>query len=341
MRRTPNTWQNRLMIACTVILLGMPLAALIYGWAVLNVPAQTQYKIGIVCSIASWVLGVVLVFLHVIWPLNQLRRALSGTKGFTGVRSDADPSMIELRRLIATIECQYEQEYQLEMLKKEAELNALQSQINPHFLYNTLDSIRGRLIGEGLREESQIVESLSNLFRYSISPKAVYNTLDQELENVENYMRIMRYRFGDRLRFIREIDESVPYIRHCELPKLTLQPIVENAILHGMEKRSDGGTITIRASITEAGLSICVEDNGVGMEPEVLDRLAIKFREGAPVQQPSGGGIALVNVHERIRMRYGENYGVAVYSDVGLGTQVNLLLPVMMMPEQTPDGRRG
>ncbi|MEG2623797.1 MAG: histidine kinase, partial [Clostridia bacterium] len=96
---------------------------------------------------------------------------------------------------------QREREYSLEMLKKEAELNALQSQINPHFLYNTLDSIRGQLVAEGMTDAADILEALSKLFRYSINPKTVYNTLEQELDNIDNYMRILHYRFGDRIAF--------------------------------------------------------------------------------------------------------------------------------------------
>ncbi len=129
-----------------------------------------------------------------------------------------------------------EKQRSLEALKKEAELNSLRSQINPHFLYNTLDSIRGHLMSLGFSDAAEIIESLSNLFRYSIDPRAVYNTLEQELDNVADYMRIMRFRLGDRLRFQTVVDARDEYILNCEMPKLTLQPIVENAIEHGLAR---------------------------------------------------------------------------------------------------------
>ncbi|MEG1515506.1 MAG: sensor histidine kinase [Clostridia bacterium] len=223
---------------------------------------------------------------------------------------------------------QREREYSLEMLKKEAELNALQSQINPHFLYNTLDSIRGQLVAEGMTDAADILEALSKLFRYSINPKTVYNTLEQELDNIDNYMRILHYRFGDRIAFSHVIEGDVAFVMNCEMPKLTLQPIVENAVQHGMEHREEDGRIVVRAAISEKGLHICVEDNGAGIAPERLDELNKKLSEGAPIQKTQGSGIALINVNERIRMLYGEYYGLYVYSDEGIGTEVHIWLPV-------------
>ena len=319
-------------LAAGLVLMAVPLVASAVGG---GAGGWVVWTLSAVC----WGAGALLVGLKLYRPLLRVRRALDGARADAaraslGQSVRGNPLAEELMQLVSTIERQYEQEYTLEMLKKEAELRALQSQINPHFLYNTLDSIRGRLIGEGLRQESQIVEALSNLFRYSINPNAVYNTLYQELENVENYMRIIRYRFGDRLSFAREIDDESGIIYHCELPKLTLQPLVENAIQHGMERRASGGLVTVRASISQMGLHICVQDNGGGVEAEKLDQLNRMFRTGAPVQSGSeGGGIALVNVSERIRMRYGEPYGLIMYSGEGLGTQVHILLPVQLMPD--------
>ncbi len=332
-----KTWGRTWTWVCALTLVGAPL--LVLTAAFLNAKVSAPFWGASVCC---WILGAVLIARWLVRPLALVRRVLEGSRADSPDHDNSiksDPMIGELIELTRVIERQYEQEYTLEMLKKEAELGALQSQINPHFLYNTLDSIRGRLIGEGLSEESKIVESLSNLFRYSISPRTVYNTLEQELENVENYMRIMRYRFGDRLQYTVEVDEESPFIYHCELPKLTLQPLVENAIGHGMEKRAGGGKITVRASITEAGLAITVEDDGAGMEGELLDKLNHMFKTGTPAKpQSESGGIALYNVNERIRMRYGDRYGLTMYSGKGLGTQVNILLPVMLMPEGSAAG---
>ena len=165
-----------------------------------------------------------------------------------------------------------EKEHKLEALKKEAELYALRSQINPHFLYNTLDSIRGQLIGNDLADVAEIIESLSNLFRYSIDSRTVYNTLEQELDNVRDYMRIMRFRLGDRVSFQVLIDPSEMFILNCEVPKLTLQPIVENAIEHGLAHTAGNGKIILRATAFEDRIAIVVSDNGGGIDPERLEK---------------------------------------------------------------------
>lgn len=227
--------------------------------------------------------------------------------------------------LLRTMNSQREQRYSLEILKKQAELNALQSQINPHFLYNTLDSIRGQLMGAGIDSAAETIESLSNLFRYSINPKTVYNTLEQELENIKNYMNIITYRFGRRIQLRVMIDDE--RILDCEMPKLTLQPIIENSIHHGLGNRDRNGQITIRVFASDRGLHVQVSDNGVGISKDMLDELNHKFRNGSPILQTQGSGIALVNVNERIRMRYGEDYGLYVNSDTGVGTEVQILLP--------------
>lgn len=234
--------------------------------------------------------------------------------------------------LLIQLQQQRENDYSLEVLKKQAELNALQSQINPHFLYNTLDSIRGQLMAEDLIDAADIIESLSKLFRYSINPKAIYNTLEQELDNVENYMRIIRYRFGDRFILKKVIDPQNDSIFNCEIPKLTLQPLVENAIQHGLEPKANNGIIIIRAFLSDAALHISVEDNGVGVKDSILDELNDKFSRGAVVQEKQSSGIALVNVNERIRLLYGAKYGLHVNSAEGMGTEIHILLPASVAP---------
>lgn len=248
----------------------------------------------------------------------------------------------DILRLVSLAYAQGDKERMLEALKKEAELNSLRSQINPHFLYNTLDSIRGQLMTLGAYDASDIIESLSNLFRYSINPRTVYNTLEQELDNVRDYMRIMHFRLGDRLVFATIIDTDNPSILNCEMPKLTLQPIVENAIQHGLEHIAGNGRITLRAFAAQDGLNILVTDNGCGIDPKRLDELNSRFREGSPVEKGQGAGLALVNVNERIRMLYGAKpYGLHVSSEVGLGTQVHILLPMRLMPAEPSPDRAG
>lgn len=239
----------------------------------------------------------------------------------------------DILNLTSLLHARDEKQRSLEALKKEAELNSLRSQINPHFLYNTLDSIRGQLMPLGFSDAADIIESLSNLFRYSIDPRSIYNTLEQELDNVADYMRIMRFRLGDRLRFQTVVDTRDGYILNCEMPKLTLQPIVENAIEHGLARMPENARINLRAYVAQDGLNILVSDNGVGIEPRRLDELNARLREGSPVEKRRGSGLALVNVNERIRLLHGgDPYGLRVFSEVDVGTQVHILLPIRLMP---------
>ena len=221
-----------------------------------------------------------------------------------------------------------EQQYTSDILYKQAELDALQSQINPHFLYNTLDSIRGQALAEGAEDIADMAEALSTFFRYSISNRNNVVTLDEELENAQNYFMIQQFRFNNRFSlqippFPRELGVS------CTLPKLTLQPILENAILHGMEGKIGPGTITIRVVSTDNRTIITISDDGTGMSEETLLRLQTRLSGSAPapLTRTKGGGIALPNADRRIKLLFGEEYGIRVMSTLGLGTDVEITLP--------------
>ena len=130
-------------------------------------------------------------------------------------------------------------EYNALICQKQAEINALQSQINPHFLYNVLDSIRGQALSERSVELASMTEALATFFRYSISKKGNMVSLADEMKNVDNYLFIQRFRFGNKIEIIKKIEDEE--LMNCLIPKLTLQPIVENAIYHGLEHRNYGG----------------------------------------------------------------------------------------------------
>jgi two-component system sensor histidine kinase YesM len=306
------------------------------------VPAHTPLSYALLALGSALWLGLVYMFFAGIFlPLLTLRRMKDLSEGeraeFERRLKRAPWSGLilnDILRLTSLLYARDEKQRLLEALKKEAELSSLRSQINPHFLYNTLDSIRGQLMSLGFSGAAEIIESLSNLFRYSIDPRAVYNTLEQELDNVADYMRIMRFRLGDRLRFQTVVDAQEGYILNCEMPKLTLQPIVENAIEHGLSGMRENARIELRAYVAQEGLNILISDNGAGIEPRRLDELSARLREGSAVEKRRGAGLALVNVNERIRLLHGgEPYGLRVVSEVGVGTQVHILLPVRLMPE--------
>lgn len=217
--------------------------------------------------------------------------------------------------------------------QKQAEYLALQNQINPHFLYNTLESIRGEALVAGLDELADMTEAMARFFRYSISKTSSLVRLEDELLNIENYFRIQRYRFGAKLDFRIEMDkEDSERLYNCFLPKMTLQPIVENAVYHGIEPKLGNGLLRIRAEVIDDMLSITISDDGVGIGQDRLDALNDKLNrmsmQAAPSGSSSGNGIALLNVNTRIKLLFGEAYGLHVYSFPNAGTDVVVTLPL-------------
>ncbi|HWR22705.1 MAG TPA: histidine kinase [Feifaniaceae bacterium] len=224
-----------------------------------------------------------------------------------------------------------ENEHKMLMLKKQAEYISLQSQINPHFLYNALDSVRGQVMAEHLYETADMLEALSNLFRYNISSKSSIISLEEELENVEDYIRIMNYRFFNRFKLVKVIDENDDGIMGFMLPKLTFQPIVENAILHGLEKKAGPGTITIRVFLSDHHLYITVEDDGVGMDADTLAKVCEQLEQGAAnfdYEDKRHTGIALLNVAARLELLYDVKNCICVNSVKDGGTEVHIMLPL-------------
>lgn len=241
------------------------------------------------------------------------------------------PLMISLNNMLSKLKDYTEREYTAQILKKQAEINALQSQINPHFLYNTLEALRGQALIEGVEQIANMTEALSTFFRYSISQKGNIVTLADELRNVDNYLIIQQYRFNNKFNIIKKLDDEDTNIMEYRLPKLTIQPIIENAIFHGLETKIGKGNITIKAYTTEKRLVIIVTDDGVGMVKAKLDKLNESLTSGI-LYSPDNtntrqSGIALINVNERIRLYFGNKYGITVSSTQGFGTSVEIVLP--------------
>lgn len=221
--------------------------------------------------------------------------------------------------------------------KKQAEYLALQNQINPHFLYNTLEGIRSEALLAGLDGVAEMTEALATFFRYTISQVEHLVTLEDELANIENYYYIQQFRFGDKLALCIEYDQEddlnrLEILQYC-LPKLTLQPIVENSIYHGIERKIGKGNLVIRIGTSDERLRIRVSDDGMGMEEETLrqlnERLSRLSMDDVESQSGRRGGIAVVNVNNRIKLLFGEEYGVVFYSKEGVGTDVVITLPLV------------
>lgn len=221
--------------------------------------------------------------------------------------------------------------------KKQAEYLALQNQINPHFLYNTLEGIRSEALIAGLDSVAEMTEALATFFRYTISQVEHLVTLEDELANVENYYYIQQFRFGDRLGLSieYETDDELGHldILQYRLPKLTLQPIVENSIYHGIERKIDKGNLVIRISASDIKLRIRVSDDGLGISEPVLRQLNEKLRrltlDEETAESGKRGGIAIMNVNNRIKLLFGEEYGLTFYSKEGVGTDVIITLPLI------------
>ena len=218
----------------------------------------------------------------------------------------------------------------IRMSKKQAEYLALQNQINPHFLYNTLEAIRGDAVCAGVDSIAETTEALSVFFRYSVTGVDALVTLEEELDNVKNYFTIQYYRFGDRTRLQISYPEE-DKILQLKIPKLTIQPFVENAIHHGLEKKMEGGIVKIKLDTTENKLIVTIYDNGVGMPEEQVERINAYFERVAVSyvgeDRKKRGGIAMKNVNSRIKLLFGEQYGVHVYSVEKIGTDIIVTLP--------------
>ncbi len=209
-----------------------------------------------------------------------------------------------------------------EIREKNARIASLQSQINPHFLYNTLGSISMHAELADNREIVHMTGHLSALLRYSIGGDQTEVTIKQELEHVRGYLAIQHIRYDDRLRYHIEADER---LLDCPIIRLTLQPLVENAIVHGLERGRGEVELCITVQSDPQGVCIAVCDNGPGMEPEQMEAQLHHMNEG---QLPEGpGGHGLVNVHRRIVLKYGAAYGIRLRHRASGGLEVRVLLP--------------
>lgn len=210
---------------------------------------------------------------------------------------------------------------------KKAELRALQAQINPHFLYNTLDTIIWMAESKKTDQVVQIVTALSNFFRISLSKGRDWITIGEEVERIRSYLTIQKMRYHDILDFKIEVDQDVA---ENTILKLILQPLVENALYHGIKNKRQGGTISVRARRKSADeILLEVEDDGIGFTPQKLAQLRAELEDDSgEIKLESGFGIG--NVNNRIRLYYGRQFGLSVESEYSTGTCVKLVIPAKM-----------
>ena len=212
---------------------------------------------------------------------------------------------------------------------RKTELKALQAQINPHFLYNTLDSVQWMCERGKTEDAARMVRALAKLFRISISRGHELIPLSDELEHARSYLVIQSFRYRDQFSYRFEVDES---LGHYLCNKITIQPLIENAIYHGIDRMVDEGEIVI--SVHEAAdnpndILITVSDNGVGMTPEQCRKILQKARSDS-------GGIGVKNVNDRLKIRFGERFGITLESEQDVGTVVTVRIPKITDEEEQP-----
>ena len=235
---------------------------------------------------------------------SEIREIRTLSEGMEQMIGRLDDQMGEIRR-------------RQESLRR-TELALLQAQINPHFLYNTMDTIIWLIEADKQQEAVEMVANLSSFFRHSLSKGEDVITLAEEERHVRSYLQIQHARYQDIMEYILDID---PGLHDAMLPKLTLQPLVENALYHGIKLKRAKGTIRITGRLEDGCVLLRVEDNGVGITPQRLAQL----RDAMERQERVGFGLSAVN--QRLRLQFGPEYGLRIHSEEGLGTTVTARIP--------------
>ncbi len=248
---------------------------------------------------------------------------LEGTDEVGLIFGELEQMMKEIQVLTEQVVQEQVQKERLHTRQKEVEFKMLADQINPHFIYNTLETIRMKAKMNRQPEIEELVKMLAKIMRRNIQAGPQMVTLSSELELTENYLVIQKYRFGDRIISSMTVDERVDL--DCMVLPLIMQPFVENAFVHGLEFVDGRGVLGIHIMQEEEEIHIMIEDNGVGIDNESLAKIQKDLREGASTDSRHVG---INNVNQRIRIKYGSEYGVAMDSQVGKGTRIMLCFPV-------------
>lgn len=285
-----------------------------------------------------------LIVSNMIGPLRKLYREMkiSGSEDFhksielygsveaVGIGNRYNQLLSGIDDLTRQLMASHERLLKSEIERRRSELNFLKSQINPHFLYNTLDSIRGIALERGVPEINEMTRALSRIFQYSIKGRDIV-PLKDELQIMEAYMKIQMIRFSNRFAYTCDISEEMLV---CSIPKMVLQPIVENAVYHGLEPRYQKGMLRLSAYADperKQDVIITVQDDGVGMDEETLARcqalLRRDGREETDDRSEQSRNIGMANAHYRLQYLYGREYGLQIASKEQEGTVVTLRLP--------------
>jgi two-component system, sensor histidine kinase YesM len=273
--------------------------------------------------------------------INKMKNIESGDFNITSIIEGNDEVGLmdkHFNNMTSRLKILINENYVQQIQTREAELNALQLQINPHFLYNTLESISAIAAVNDCFEICSISQKLGDMFRYNINAiKNEFVFLRDEIEHIKNYIFIQKIRFEDRFEVIYDIPDE---LLDSEVLKFILQPIVENALIHGIEGKVEKGRILISAKVEEAVLYLIVEDDGIGIPLEKVEQMNIYFNEtgiNTNEKEYINKSIGLRNVNSRIKLVNGNKYGITVKSKLGLGTTIMISLPYCSGYSSTDD----
>jgi two-component system sensor histidine kinase YesM len=285
----------------------------------------------IIWIVVACILLIVLTFSYISskisQPIKQLEKSMKKVQEgnfYIYVDAEGEDEVVKLSQtfnlMLSKVRSLMDQILVEQEAKRKSELNVLQSQINPHFLYNTLDSIVWMAENGNSHEVITMVTSLARLFRISLSKGKNIISVEQEIEHARSYLTIQKIRFKNK--FTYEI-EMQPEVKNLKTIKLILQPLIENSIYHGIEYMQDEGHIKIKASMVDGKLLYEILDNGLGIEPEKLIHL-LKYE----IDTKGEAGIGVKNVQKRIQLTYGKDYGLQIESELEEGTSVKIWLPL-------------
>ncbi|MDU0202336.1 cache domain-containing sensor histidine kinase [Paenibacillus sp. MAH-36] len=311
------------------------------GWKVIQyidekeMTKQADILIKIVLTLAFLSLGTALLFMFILSarvtkPIILLSRQvkLVGLGKFdvdlSSDRQDEFGVLYQgIRKMVEDLQSYIERSATAMVQQKIAQFGALKSQINPHFLANVLESIQMKAVINGQREISEMVGMIGRLFRIQIQTGKETASLREELEHIRLYVKIQQLRFGDKIQYSEKLAEESADI---QVIHFSLQPLVENAIVHGLERLSGPGLLEVSTVKSGNDMLIMIKDNGVGMDEEKLQQLQLRLAQ--PSNTLDEAHIGIKNVHDRICFYFGEQYGLTLYSQAGQGTTVIIRLPI-------------
>lgn len=299
-------------------------------------------RIVIICIIAILLLTFASFFVSfdMIKPINQLVKAMKGMNidkiSNSYIEINRSDELGFLQKTFNTMAKEMDHLvnwiYREQITRKEAEIKALQSQINPHFLFNTLESINWMAQLNNVPEISETVSDLSTLLDISIGRDDRLITIEEEFMYIDKYISLLKRRFEDKITLNKEVDPQVLYVK---IPRLLIQPLIENAVYHGVENNRGKGIITLVANITDDLITIDVIDNGNGIPADELVKLnnGLKMDNNTyfkSLSSKNSKSIGIENVNRRIKLYYGEKYGLTIESKVNIYTKVSVTLPVQI-----------